>query len=414
MKQTFSKTFTLLGTSASALCVMAAAASADQVFLDDLIVDGSACVGMDCANGENFGFDTLRLKENNLRIHFDDTSSTGSFPYNDWRIVANDSSNGGGNYLAIEDATASRQVFRVDAGAPANSLRVDSAGDVGIGTSNPVMELHMVDGDTATIRLEQDGSVGFNPQTFDIAANEANFFVRDVTNGSTLPFKIQPGAGTNLLYLASDEQIGVNTQSPDAGLHVANGSMLVESGDTNTAAAEMFEVRGGNALLDGGNLLVNNGGNIQVNNNAPVNVTLDHTGDSSAAFRIQVFNEARFSFVGSGAIELKLTESGDLTASGSMYANSFVAAGTTLNVPDYVFADDYDLMPLSEVAAFIDANSHLPKIPSAAEINAGGLDLTSMQLSLLEKVEELTLYTLAQQEQIAALEQRLEEVTSVQ
>ncbi|MBC8184459.1 hypothetical protein H8E88_25470 [candidate division KSB1 bacterium] len=52
----------------------------DQVILDDLIVDGSLCVGMDCVNGESFGFDTIRLKENTLRIRFIDTSSTSSFP----------------------------------------------------------------------------------------------------------------------------------------------------------------------------------------------------------------------------------------------------------------------------------------------------------------------------------------------
>ena len=38
---------------------------ADQVILDDLVVDGSICVGQDCVNGESFGFDTIRLKENN-------------------------------------------------------------------------------------------------------------------------------------------------------------------------------------------------------------------------------------------------------------------------------------------------------------------------------------------------------------
>ncbi len=40
----------------------------DQVILDDLIVDGSLFVGFDCFNGESFGFDTIRLKENNTRI----------------------------------------------------------------------------------------------------------------------------------------------------------------------------------------------------------------------------------------------------------------------------------------------------------------------------------------------------------
>ena len=52
----------------------------DFVINDDLIVDGSACIGFDCVNGESFGFDTVRLKENNLRIKFDDTSVAASFP----------------------------------------------------------------------------------------------------------------------------------------------------------------------------------------------------------------------------------------------------------------------------------------------------------------------------------------------
>ena len=58
----------------------AAVATKDQVILDDLIVDGSGCVGFDCVNGESFGFDTLRLKENNTRIKFQDTSNSASFP----------------------------------------------------------------------------------------------------------------------------------------------------------------------------------------------------------------------------------------------------------------------------------------------------------------------------------------------
>src|SRR5207237_8729340 len=47
----------------------------DDVISDDLIVQGSACVGLDCVNNESFGFDTVRLKENNTRLQFDDTST---------------------------------------------------------------------------------------------------------------------------------------------------------------------------------------------------------------------------------------------------------------------------------------------------------------------------------------------------
>jgi len=53
------------------------------VIPDDLIVPGSACIGLDCVNNESFGFDTIRLKENNTRIKFDDTSTASGFPAND-------------------------------------------------------------------------------------------------------------------------------------------------------------------------------------------------------------------------------------------------------------------------------------------------------------------------------------------
>ena len=169
----------------------------------------------DCASNEAFGFDTIRVKENNLRMHFDDTSSSASFPSNDWRFIFNDSGNGGASYFRIEDSTAGTNPFQIDAGAPTNSLHVDSAGDVGIGTSNAVVELHVVDGDSPTLRLEQDGSDGFTPQTFDIAANETNFFVRDVNNSSNLPFRILPGSGNDdAIVIAADGDIGLGTDAP--------------------------------------------------------------------------------------------------------------------------------------------------------------------------------------------------------
>lgn len=91
-----------------------------------------------------------------------------------------------------------------------------------MGTNTPVVELHVVNGDSPTLRLEQDGSSGFTPQTWDVAGNETNFFVRDATNGSRLPFKIRPSAPTNSLFVDTDGDVGVGTASPAGGLHVAN------------------------------------------------------------------------------------------------------------------------------------------------------------------------------------------------
>ncbi len=84
----------------------------DQVIADDLIVQGSDCVGLDCVNSESFGFDTIRLKENNTRIKFEDTS-VGTFPTNDWQLTANDSASGGANKFSIEDITGSQVPFTV-------------------------------------------------------------------------------------------------------------------------------------------------------------------------------------------------------------------------------------------------------------------------------------------------------------
>ena len=75
-------------------------------------------------------------------------------------------------------------------------------------------------------------------------------------------------------------------------------------------------------------------------------------------------------------------------------------------VPDYVFADNYNLKSLGEVEAFIKSNSHLPNIPNAAEIESNGQDVGTMQLKLLEKIEELTLYTIEQEKEIEALKQK--------
>ena len=197
---------------------------------NDGVIRFSLCVGGDCPASPSFGSDTLRLHENNLRIHFDDTSNSGSFPNNDWRLIANDTTNGGDNVFAIEDATAGRRIAVFEAGAPANALYLDSSGNLGLGTNSPgSIEINVVDGNSPTLRLHQDGSSGFQTQLFDIAANETNFFIRDVTNGSALSFRIQPGADRNTLTLDNEGQVGIGL--PDMGFPEANATVHIRARD---------------------------------------------------------------------------------------------------------------------------------------------------------------------------------------
>jgi len=73
---------------------------------------------------------------------------------------------------------------------------------------------------------------------------------------------------------------------------------------------------------------------------------------------------------------------------------------------DYVFKKDYKLMPLKEVEHFITNNGHLPEVPSTEEAIKNGIELKEMNILLLKKIEELTLYTIEQQKRIEALEKK--------
>jgi Chaperone of endosialidase len=204
----------------------------DVVTADDSIIQGSECVGLDCVNGESFGFDSIRIKENNDRLQFDDTSTSAGFPNNNWQIRANDSGSGGENFLGIVDqgATGNSEtgtiIFKVTAGASANSLKVASNSKVGFRTATPVLDLHMNTSDTPAVRFEQNNTGGFTAQTWDIGANEANFFVRSVTTGSQLPFRIRPGAPTSSIDISAAGNVGVGTASPVHKLDVA-GNMTI-------------------------------------------------------------------------------------------------------------------------------------------------------------------------------------------
>lgn len=72
--------------------------------------------------------------------------------------------------------------------------------------------------------------------------------------------------------------------------------------------------------------------------------------------------------------------------------------------PDYVFDNDYALMPLQEVEAHIAQYNHLPGIPNQNEIKTQGIAVGDMQIKQMEKIEELTLYIIQQQKRIEALE----------
>lgn len=80
-----------------------------------------------------------------------------------------------------------------------------------------------------------------------------------------------------------------------------------------------------------------------------------------------------------------------------------VAVNGSANWADYVFADDYKLMPLEDVEAFVNQNKHLPNVPSAEEMAETGIDVAKVDAKLMEKIEELTLYMIEMKKEIKSL-----------
>lgn len=282
------------------------AADKTQVILDDLVVIGNACTGLACLSSESFGTDVLRLKDVNNRLHFWDTSGS-PFPTNDWRITINSDVSGGASFFAIDDVDGGATPFTIEAGADANALYVDDQGRLGLGTAAPVEDIHLAVGDTPTLRLEQDNSLGFTPQTWDISGNEANFFVEDVTAGNTLPLRIRPGAPSDALYIAADGKLGLGTSNPGAAFHLrrtdGSANLLVQEASTTVATRSLFEIRNAGATQ----------------------FTINNT-NAGTVWRMA--NNGRFTLSadGTGAFEFDLQTSGDLEIRGTLTESSDVAA----------------------------------------------------------------------------------------
>ncbi len=357
----------------------AGGAMADQVIPDNLIIQGSACVGVDCVNGEPFGFDTQILKENNLRILFLDTSTSPGFPTNDWRLIANDSASGGSNFFAIEDATAARQVFRVDAGAPADALRVSSTGNVGIGTATPVLDVSIRTGDTPATRLEQDGSLGYQAQTWDIGGNEANFFIRDVTGGSRLPIRLRPGAPTSSIDIAATGRVGFGTATPLAPLHVVTTASSVGVG---------------------------NAGAILANPSGPVALQLiPSSGSSSDFWNVSAASATEFRIARSGVATpaFSLTQAGALTIPGSITTGGPTCSGGC----DRVFDAGYDVPSIDAHAGMMWGEGYLPNVGPTPE--GAPIDLSDKLGRMLSELEYAHIYIAQLNARVETLEAELRE-----
>jgi hypothetical protein len=201
----------------------------------DLVVEGSLCAGHDCQYTGDCEVETLRLKESDIRIRFQDTSTTQGDPTNDWQIVINDAdSSGSGEYFSIQDVDGSTKPFTIEAGAPDNSIYVDDDGNVGIGTSTPTYPLEMkYTGPYAIFAIERtDGA------TAKITAGSHGVQFGSITNHKV---HLMIYNDTKAMTIDTDGDVGIGLETPSYPLHMASGAYCSSGGQWTNASSKEYK-----------------------------------------------------------------------------------------------------------------------------------------------------------------------------
>lgn len=233
-----------------------------------------------------------------------------------------------------------------------------------------------------------------NSQLFDNGTN--------VSIGGTHP----PTPPTfNADYLLTVNSLGTGNALTVNGQTFVNGriGLGVAASATNrlqVSGNSQFDGNIGLGTAPGGNRLEVSGdshfaGSVGINKAPSAAFDLDVNGDANVDGKLVIGNPT------------STPGSHELYINGSAIAEEIIVK-LQPNWPDYVFENDYDLKPLSEVEEFVNENKHLPGVATANEISESGLSLGLTQKAQMEKIEELFLYVIQQQKQLEAQQKTIE------
>ncbi|MBS1507016.1 MAG: hypothetical protein JSS79_10255 [Bacteroidetes bacterium] len=261
------------------------------------------------------------------------------------------------------------------------SLR--STGDLFAGTN--VYATYASSSENNLFRVLNTNSSGFSAVHFS-SSGDVNFFTRGGNVTANDPISVT-SATYNALKISGNGRVGIGTIQPGAQFTVAlppytgvpaNSSLVFFNQSSNPVGTDL------KPALE----VSNNGGSgfglvsIAANNYLSGNVS-----------------------IGTTSSDAKLTVKGQIHAQGVK-----VDLLGAITPPDYVFENDYKLMSLEEVKAFIDQNKHLPEVPSAKEMEKNGVQLLEMNMLLLKKIEELTLHLIDQKNELIVKSKQIEDL----
>ncbi len=258
---------------------------------------------------------------------------------------------------------------------PTEKARLTDNGNFGIGTTSPSSPLHIKSNTNRTIKLDFTG-----------IGNGASYTWQSLTTNSVEQWRIVGRDDDNanlefwnktadkVLTFLQNGNVGMGTSNPDAKLHIENPTGI--NGTWLKFSEGVVDYRISN---EGGRLKVQEGTNDRFVIRSGGNIGI---GVASPDSKLVVDGKIRTEEV---KVEI-------------------------VNGPDYVFEEDYELRTLQETKEYIESNKHLPEIPSASEMETNGVDLGDMNMRLLKKIEELTLYQIELLEKVEELQNRVEKL----
>ncbi len=288
----------------------------------------------------------------------------------------------GGFAYGVRPANKAWQIWHVDPSRGwQNLLHVSDNGNIGLGTLNPNSRLCISDGGNGLISMHAgntSSALGFNRNVTDgaipnTAISAWQFTARDES------FRLEGYNGTfgNPLTILKNGYMGLGINNPNSQLCISDGGNGLISMHAGVTSALGF--------------------NRNVTDGAIPNTAISGWQFTARdeSFRLEGFNGAYtfpLSVLKNGNVGIGTPNPDSrLTVKGLIHAEE-VKVSLQVPGPDYVFEKNYKLLSLSETETYIQQNKHLPEVPSAKEMETNGISLSEMNMLLLKKVEELTLY----------------------